>query len=221
MGSYSVLRISTLDIISEFQEIKFKFKVSTIRIFRKIKYKFKILDLIRTIPADWASDVHPEAPEAIDEVTHQLNLLFFSQLAFQEKVEKIFSVFQIPQVLNLYHFHSLQAVFTVLTIVFFRSQPDHPPSIAEGKKRAAEKNAEKEKVLASLKSYFRRISCFLKNIYFMILMIAAGLLGGTLFTIFTLINQIVKSAFCDQSVSFLMPSKLYLLNIKKPIKSII
>ena len=140
---------------------------------------------------------------------------FFLNLLFRKNLKKYSRLFKIPQGLDLYHFHFLQAVFTVLTIVFFRSQPDHPPSIAEGKKRAAEKNAEKQKVLASLKSYFRRILSFLKNIYFLILMMAAGLLGGTLFTIFTLINQIVKSAFCDQSVSCLNHSKLCLLNIKK------
>lgn len=36
-------------------------------------------------PSDWASNVHPEASEAIEEVTHQLQLLFISQLIFQER----------------------------------------------------------------------------------------------------------------------------------------
>ena len=60
----------------------------------------------------------------------------------------------------------------------------------------------KENTLVSLKSYFLRLFCFLKNIYFVILMLASGILGGTLFSIFAFVNQIVKSAFCDQSVSF-------------------
>ena len=43
----------------------------------------------RTIPADWASDIHPEAAVAIAEVTRQFNFLFIGQLVFQERSRQI------------------------------------------------------------------------------------------------------------------------------------
>ena len=46
--------------------------------------------LYSTIPADWASDIHPEAAVAIAEVTRQFNFLFIGQLVFQERSRKIF-----------------------------------------------------------------------------------------------------------------------------------
>ena len=99
---------------------------------------------------------------------------------------------------------SNQAVFTLLTIFLFKSYPENPPSIAEGKRRTTAENTEKENALKSLKSFFKRLYEFLKNINFLMLMLAAGLLGGILFTIFTLLNQIVKSTVCDQSVRILL-----------------
>ena len=48
-----------------------------------------VIYLYSTIPADWASDIHPEAAVAIAEVTRQFNFLFIGQLVFQERSRQI------------------------------------------------------------------------------------------------------------------------------------
>ena len=128
-------------------------------------------------PSDWASGDYPETEAAIEEVGAQLFLLFLIQAC-------------------------CVLVFFVFVIFGFPAQPEHPPSVAEGKKRATvrPKVAFKE----SVKVYGKSILELLKNFKWVMLATSGGLMSGVFFAICTLINQIIKPTFCDQSVSAIL-----------------
>jgi len=111
---------------------------------------------------------------ALDEVGKQLFILFIGQLIFG-------------------------AIFFVLVIFAFPAQPEFPPSVAEAKKRATTRP--EVSFGESIKVYGKSIMALLKNFYWVMLATSGGLMSGVFFAICTLLNQIVKPTFCDQTVS--------------------
>ena len=123
-------------------------------------------------PSDWSNSIYNESAAAIEEVGQQLFALFLGQAI-------------------------LNVIFLTLVIVAFPAKPEFPPSISEAKMRTTEKP--QITLLQSVKQCLVTIRSFLTNFNWMMLTMSGGLLVGVYYSILTLLNQIVKPSFTDQS----------------------
>jgi len=77
--------------------------------------------------------------------------------------------------------------------MIFLAEPAYPPSISESKRTEEVPNF-------SVKSCFNGIKSFLTNANWVILSISSGLIVGVYYALLTLLNQIIKPSFSDQTV---------------------
>ena len=124
-------------------------------------------------PSDWSNPNRTESEEALEEVGHQILWVFLGQLV-------------------------VAGMFLLLTIFAFPAQPVHAPSVAEAKKRL---NLPLTLTInQTAKLYGQSIKSLITNIRWVLLTLSGGLGTGTFFTLSTLLNQIIKPTFSDQSV---------------------
>ena len=138
-------------------------------------------------PSDWANPNRTESNDAVEEVGKQIFWMFIGQAVWA-------------------------FIFLLLTIFAFPAQPKHAPSVAEAKKRAD--TSPKLSVKETAKVYGRSIKSLVTNVPWVLLSCSGALGTGVFFSLSTLLNQIVKPTFSDQSVS-LVPTKSLVSLVEK------
>ncbi|CAG5103408.1 Oidioi.mRNA.OKI2018_I69.chr1.g760.t1.cds [Oikopleura dioica] len=94
----------------------------------------------------------------------------------------------------------LCAISFLSILVFFRNEPDRPPSEAEALRRA-ENITKNHGSKDALKVYKKALSDLLKNRSYIFLMISYGINGGSYYAISTLLPQLLGPSFEDSSLS--------------------
>ena len=89
---------------------------------------------------------------------------------------------------------ALAIVCFLLTFFFFPAKPKYAPSLSQAKKRAVTNTNVRQ-------SYQQTLYQLITTFRWVPIAIAGGMVTGVFFSILTLINQIIKPTFADQSVS--------------------
>ena len=108
------------------------------------------------------------------------------EAAIDEVTIQFFTLFMVQAALALLCF--------LLTFFFFPAKPKYAPSLSEAKKR-------KDSNTNELPSYRKTLYQLITTFRWVPIAIAGGMVTGVFFSILTLINQIIKPTFADQSVS--------------------
>lgn len=95
---------------------------------------------------------------------------------------------------------ALCAVSFLSILIFFRNEPERPPSEAEALRRA-QTMRKKEGAKDALKVYKKALSDLSKNRSYIFLMISYGINGGSYYAISTLLPQILGPSFSDSSLN--------------------
>ena len=89
---------------------------------------------------------------------------------------------------------ALAIICFLLTLFLFPARPKYAPSLSQAKKREVSNTNE-------LQSYRKTLYQLITTFRWVPIAIAGGMVTGVFFSILTLINQIIKPTFPDQSVS--------------------